>query len=292
VGALESGSVLACQFHPELSGEYGDRLIARWLEGRELSPRDDGPARRVIPCLDVRDGRIVKGVRFADLRDAGSPAERASLYEAQGADEIVVLDVSAGADGRLAQLDTVRDVRARLRIPLTVGGGVRALDDVQRLLEAGADKVAINTAAVLEPSLVDAISDRFGRQCAVVAIDAAMTAPGEWQVVTHAGTRRTGKDAVRWAQEVAARGAGEILLTSFDRDGTRSGYDLELVRAVTRAVPVPVVASGGAANPEHLALALEAGADAVLAASIFHDEDTSVAAVKDALAKRGVKVRP
>ena len=248
-------------------------------------------APRIIPCLDVSHGRVVKGVRFQGLRDAGDPAERAALYEAQGADEIVILDVSATPEGRGNQVETVQRVRARLGIPLTVGGGVRSLDDASTLLEAGADKVSINTAAVHEPALLGAIAEQFGRQCTVLAIDAARR-DGRFEVLIKGGREGTGIDAVRWAEEAAAQGAGEILLTSWDRDGTRQGYDLELIRAVRGAVQVPVIASGGAAGPEHLRAAFEAGADAVLAASIFHDGDLSVADLKRILIAEGLPLRP
>jgi cyclase len=248
-------------------------------------------APRIIPCLDVSHGRVVKGVRFQGLRDAGDPAERAALYEAQGADEIVILDVSATPEGRGNQVETVQRVRACLGIPLTVGGGVRTLDDARALLEAGADKVSVNTAAVQEPSLLAAIAERFGRQCTVLAIDAARR-DGRFEVLVKGGREGTGFDAILWAHEAAQRGAGEILLTSWDRDGTRSGYDLELIRAVRQAVQVPVIASGGAAGPEHLREAFEAGADAVLAASIFHDDDLSVAEVKRILIAQGITLRP
>jgi len=248
-------------------------------------------ARRIIPCLDVSHGRVVKGVRFQGLRDAGDPAERARLYEEQGADEIVILDVSATPEGRGHQLETVARVREVLAIPLTVGGGVRSTEDAWRLLEAGADKVSVNTAAVERPALLAEIATRFGRQCCVLAIDAALR-DGRFEVLVKGGRERTGKDAVAWAREGERLGAGEILLTSWDRDGTRSGYDLPLTRAVASAVRIPVIASGGADTPEHLAEALEAGADAVLAASIFHDGDRTVAEVKRFLAARGVGVRP
>ncbi len=252
--------------------------------------------RRVIPCLDVSGGRVVKGVRFQGLRDAGDPAERAAAYDAQGADELVILDVSATPDGRATAVDTVRRVRAALRIPLTVGGGVRRADDAGALLDAGADKVACNTAAVEHPPLLGEIAERFGRQCAVLALDAARRAGADpaapaWEVVTRSGKHRTGRDVVDWAREAADRGAGEIVLTSWDRDGTGLGYDLALLAAVSEAVRVPVVASGGADAPEHLAEALRAGADAVLAASIFHDGRYTVGAVKRALAGAGHRVR-
>jgi imidazole glycerol-phosphate synthase subunit HisF len=247
-------------------------------------------ARRIIPCLDVSHGRVVKGIRFQGLRDAGDPAERALLYEAQGADEIVILDVSATPEGRGNQVETVQRVRAGLGIPLTVGGGIRTADDAQALLEAGADKVSVNTAAVERPELLRAIAERFGRQCTVLAIDAARRGAG-FEVLVKGGREGTGIDAVQWARDGTARGAGEILLTSWDRDGTRSGYDLELTRAVAAAVRVPLIASGGAASVEHLKEAFDAGADAVLAASIFHDDEMTVADVKRALAAMGVPVR-
>jgi len=247
-------------------------------------------ARRIIPCLDVSHGRVVKGVRFSGLRDAGDPAERAALYEEQGADEIVILDVAATPEERGNQAETVAHVRARLGIPLTVGGGIRTEDDARALLEAGADKVSINTAAVFSPELLSEIAAHFGVQCTVLAIDAAWR-DGRFEVLIKGGREGTGIDAVEWACAGEARGAGEILLTSWDRDGTRSGYDLELTRAVSQAVRVPVIASGGAAGPEHLLEAFEAGADAVLAASIFHDGDLSVADVKRWLIERGVHLR-
>ncbi len=248
--------------------------------------------RRVIPCLDVRDGRVVKGVKFQNLRDAGDPATQAARYEATGADELVILDVSATTEGRANAAQTVRAVRAVLGIPLTVGGGIRADADASRLLDAGADKVSVNTAAVLDPALLTRLATRFGAQCTVLAIDAAQDGRGGWQVVVRSGTERVVKDAVAWALEAVERGAGEILLTSWDKDGTRSGYDLDLLRAVSTAVPVPVIASGGAAHAQHLVEALQAGADAVLAASIFHDGDTTPAHVKAVLRSSGIEVRP
>lgn len=245
---------------------------------------------RIIPCLDVRGGRIVKGVRFANLRDAGDPATAAALYEAQGADEITLLDVSATTEGRSATLETVRAVRAAIGIPLTVGGGVRTADDALQLLEAGADKVGVNSAAALRPELLDAMAARFGRQCVVLAIDAAREGDS-WTVVIRSGHERLALDAVRWAAEGARRGAGEILLTSWDRDGTRDGYDLALISAVRAAVNIPIIASGGAAGPDHLAEALGAGADAALAASIFHDGHWTVGDVKARLAELNVETR-
>ncbi|MCA9515764.1 MAG: imidazole glycerol phosphate synthase subunit HisF [Myxococcales bacterium] len=249
---------------------------------------------RVIPCLDTRDGRIVKGVKFQGLRDAGDPAERARHYAETGADELVLLDVSATPEGRGNALETVRRVREVLAVPLTVGGGVRTLADAQALLDAGADKVGVNTAAVRDPSLVTRLAEEFGSQCTVVAVDAARRHDGKkgWEVVVSSGKERTGIDAIAWARECEKRGAGELLLTSWDKDGTGEGYDLELLRAVCSAVRIPVIASGGAAGPEHLVEALEAGASAVLAASIFHDGVHDIASVKEAIAEAGFEVRP
>lgn len=248
-------------------------------------------AARVIPCLDLKDGRVVKGVRFQGLRDAGDPVECAALYEKQGADEIVLLDVSATPEGRGHALGTVRGVRAVLAIPLTVGGGVRVADDAGRLLEAGADKVGVNTAAVDRPALIGEIAERFGTQCTVLAVDAAATDRG-WEVVVESGRRRTGIDVVEWCRKATSMGAGEILLTSWDRDGTRLGYDLGLTGAVSGAITVPVIASGGANEPGHLVAALQAGASAALVASILHDGDTTVTDLKTALAAAGILVRP
>jgi imidazole glycerol-phosphate synthase subunit HisF len=246
---------------------------------------------RIIPCLDVSHGRVVKGVRFQGLRDAGDPAERAKAYEDQGADEIVILDVSATPEGRGHQHETVRRVREALSIPLTVGGGVRTEEDALDLLEAGADKVSINTAAVTRPELLAEIAGRFGRQCCVLAIDAAMR-DGRFEVLVKGGREGTGIDAIEWARTGERHGAGEILLTSWDRDGTRSGYDIALTQAVSRAVHVPVIASGGADSPEHIREAFASGADAVLAASIFHDGDLTVGDVKLYLQEHGVRIRP
>jgi imidazoleglycerol phosphate synthase cyclase subunit len=246
---------------------------------------------RVIPCLDVKDGRVVKGVRFSSLRDAGDPVALALAYEAQGADEIVILDVSATPEDRAHGIETVRAVRRELSIPLTVGGGVRSADDAAALLDAGADKVSVNTAAVREPDLIGTLSQRFGCQCTVLALDAAAVGEGQWQVVVRSGAERTGLDAVTWAREAERRGAGEILLTSWDRDGTRAGYDTALIAAISSAVRLPVIASGGASGPEHLASALAAGADAVLAASIFHDGEWTVTEIKSRLAELGARVR-
>jgi cyclase len=252
-------------------------------------------ARRIIPCLDVDAGRVVKGVRFVDIVDAGDPVEVAARYDEQGADEIAFLDITASSDGRDTMVDVVEAVAARVFIPLTVGGGIRALEDVRRLLNAGADKVSINTAAVADPDFVARAARRFGSQCIVVAIDARRV-PGEgearWEVHTHGGRRGTGLDAVEWARRVAELGAGEILLTSMDRDGTRSGFDLGLTRAVSDAVTVPVIASGGVGRLEHLVEGvLEGGADAVLAASIFHFGEHTLREAKELMARHGIEVR-
>jgi cyclase len=244
-------------------------------------------AKRVIPCLDIRDGRIVKGVRFQSLRDAGDPVERAALYEDQGADEIVILDVSATPEGRGASLQTVAEIRAKLGIPLTVGGGIRTLADAQKLLEAGADKVAVNTAAVQCPSLITELANQFGAQCIVLAIDAKAG-----RVVTHSGKTEPGLDAIAWASEGAGRGAGEILLTSWDRDGTLQGYDTQFLCTLRGQVRVPIIASGGAATARHMAEAFAVGVDAVLAASIFHDGQTTVTEIKRELTDLGIKMRP
>lgn len=245
---------------------------------------------RIIPCLDVLDGRVVKGTQFRNLRDAGDPVACARSYADQGADELVVLDISATLEARRNRLEIVRDVRAALPIPLTVGGGVRDIDDAEQLLAAGADKIAINTAAVDDPDRIQALADRFGRQCIVLSLDARRDGD-RFQVVIRSGSEPTGLDAADWAANAVERGAGEILLTSQDRDGTRDGYDVELIAAVRAAVRVPIVASGGAANVAHLLEALDAGADAVLAASIFHDGDLTVADVKRELARAGVAMR-
>jgi len=247
-------------------------------------------AKRIIPCLDVDAGRVVKGVRFQDLRDAGDPVELAARYDAAGADEIVFLDITATLEGRDAMDDVISRTAEQVFIPLTVGGGVRAPDDVRRLLRAGADKVSLNSAAVRDPSLLSRCADRFGAQCVVLAIDARRTGDG-WEVFVDAGRTATGRDAVTWAAEATGdRGAGEILLTSMDRDGTGEGYDLELLAAVRDATTVPVIASGGAGTLAHFADGLHV-ADAVLAASRFHDGELTIAQVKDHLATEGIPVR-
>lgn len=246
---------------------------------------------RIIPCLDVNNGRVVKGVKFQGLRDAGCPVELAQRYEQQGADELVFLDVSATTEARKTHAETVKKIRSVLSIPLTTGGGVRVLEDARRLLDAGADKVSCNTAAVDRPELLDQLAAEYGRQCTILAIDAASKKDGSWEVVTHSGKTRTGKCAIEWAEEASRRGAGEILLTSWDRDGTRSGYDLSMLRATSERVQTPIIASGGVNNPQHLLEGLESGASAVLAASIFHDGDYTVGEVKQFLKNKGVQVR-
>jgi cyclase len=250
--------------------------------------------RRIIPCLDVTEGRVVKGVNFVDLRDAGDPVELAAFYDRAGADELVFLDITASSDSRRTVIDLVERTAEQVFIPLTVGGGVRAVEDIRALLGAGADKVSLNTAAVRDPALISRGAEAFGSQCIVVAIDARRdtAAPSGWGVYTHGGRTPTGLDAVAWALEAVARGAGEILLTSMDRDGTKDGYDLPLTRSIAAAVPVPVIASGGAGTLDHFSAVLApGGADAALAASIFHFGEYSVAQVKRYLADHGVAVR-
>ena len=253
-------------------------------------------AKRIIPCLDVDAGRVVKGVKFVDIRDAGDPVEIARRYDAQGADELTFLDITASSDERETMVQVVEQVAGEVFIPLTVGGGIRELADIRKLLNAGADKVAINTAAVFRPEFVREAAERFGSQCIVVAIDAKQVSrPGEplkWEIFTHGGRKPTGLDVVEWARRMADYGAGEILLTSMDRDGTRSGFDLELTRAVADAVEIPVIASGGVGTLEHLAEGIREGhADAVLAASIFHFGEHSVREAKELMAREGIEVR-
>ena len=250
-------------------------------------------AKRIIPCLDVTGGRVVKGVNFVELRDAGDPVEIAARYNEQGADELTFLDITATSDERDVILHIIEAVASQVFIPLTVGGGVRTVEDVRRLLNAGADKTSFNSAAIANPDVISAASDRYGAQCIVVAIDAKRRADGTgWDVYSHGGRKNTGLDAVAWASEMARRGAGEILLTSMDRDGTKSGFDLALTRAVADAVPVPVIASGGVGNLDHLADGVQqGGADAVLAASIFHYGEYTVGQAKARMAERGIPVR-
>ncbi len=306
VSMLGQGRTLACQFHPELSGPFGMDLIQSWLSGeprvRATDAEDPGTngkegtvwqevAPRIVPCLDVKDGRVVKGIRFQNLRDAGDPADQAGEYEAQGADEIVILDVGASHEVRETQRETVRAVRRRIHIPLTVGGGVRTVDDARGLLAAGADKVSVNTAAVRDPSLLERLSQAFGTQCVVLAIDARRLGDS-WDTLVVGGREATGIDAIEWAREGTRLGAGEILLTSWDRDGTRAGCDVELLETMREAVDVPVIASGGIGTPDDVVTAFQPGADAVLAASVFHDGDLTVGQIKTFVSDRGLAVRP
>ena len=247
-------------------------------------------ARRIIPCLDVKDGRVVKGINFLELRDAGDPVEQAAAYDAQGADEICYLDISASPEGRSTLVDVVARTADQVFAPLTVGGGVRSVADAERLLEAGADKIAMNTAAIRDPDLVTRCAARFGTQAIVVAVDAKRT-DGGYEVYSHGGRTPEGLDALAWCRRIAELGGGEILLTSMDRDGTGKGYDTDLVGAVARAVSIPVIASGGVGELAHLALGLEAGADAVLAASIFHFGQHTIGEAKAFLAERGLVIR-
>lgn len=255
-----------------------------------------GLAKRIIPCLDVDAGRVVKGIRFIDIRDAGNPVEVAKRYDEQGADEITFLDITASSDERDTMVHVVEEVASQVFIPLTVGGGIRTIDDIRRMLNAGADKVSINTAAVRDPDFVRAAAERFGSQCIVVAIDAKQVSGEEqtyrWEVFTHGGRRETGIDAIDWARKMMQLGAGEILLTSMDRDGTRDGFDLKLTRAISDAVSIPIIASGGVGTLEHLAEGIISGkADAVLAASIFHFGEYTVAQAKQAMANQNIEVR-
>jgi cyclase len=249
-------------------------------------------AKRIIPCLDVTAGRVVKGVSFVELRDAGDPVEIAKRYDEQGADELTFLDITASSDDRGIIFRIIEQVAEQVFIPLTVGGGVREVQDVRNLLNAGADKVSINTSAVVNPQLVADAAARYGSQCIVVAIDAKQTAPGKWEVFTHGGRKATGLDTVEWAKKMQSLGAGEILLTSMDQDGQKRGFDLALTRAVTDALEIPVIASGGVGNLQHLADGVKiGGADAVLAASIFHFGEYTVQQAKEYMAKQGIEVR-
>lgn len=249
-------------------------------------------AKRIIPCLDVDNGRVVKGVKFVDIRDAGDPVEIARRYDREGADEITFLDITATQDNRDTIVHVVEQVASEVFIPLTVGGGIRTLDDIRRMLNAGADKVGINSAAVFNPDFVREAAERFGSQCIVVAIDAKKVESDRWEIFTHGGRKATGIDAIAWAKKMVVYGAGEILLTSMDRDGTRVGFDLPLTRAISEAVTVPVIASGGVGNLDHLADGIILGkADAVLAASIFHFAEYTIAQAKQHMASRGIEVR-
>lgn len=249
--------------------------------------------RRIIPCFDVDNGRVVKGVSFVELRDAGDPVELAAKYNAQGADELVFLDITASSDARTSVYDIIRETADQVFIPLTVGGGVRSAQDVRLMLESGADKVSVNTAAVQRPELIEEGAKGFGSQCIVVAVDAKRTGPETWEVFTHGGRTATGRDAIEWAREAVERGAGELLVTSMDTDGHQDGYDIGLLQRITSSVDVPVIASGGAGEPEHLYDAfVEGGAAAVLAASIFHFGKYDIPSLKAYLTERGVPMRP
>jgi cyclase len=251
-----------------------------------------GLAKRIIPCLDVHAGRVVKGINFVQLRDAGDPVETARRYDEAGADELTFLDITASSDARDTIVDVIERVAEQVFIPLTVGGGVRRVEDVRKLLNAGADKVSINTAAIEDPELVERAACRFGSQAIVVAIDARRSRPGYWEVYSHGGRKARGLEVVEWARRMARNGAGEILLTSMDRDGTKSGFDLEITRAVSDAVPVPVIASGGVGTMEHMAAGIERGrADAVLGGSVFHFGEISIPDAKRFLAGRGIEMR-
>jgi cyclase len=250
-------------------------------------------AKRIIPCLDVKDGRVVKGINFVNLRDAGDPVEQGRIYDAEGADELVFLDISATPDGRRTTAEMVRRVADQVFLPLTVGGGIRTVDDMRNILLSGADKVSVNSAAVARPEILSEGAERFGSQCVVLAIDARRRAGGGWEVYTHGGRTPTGIDALEWAVRGVALGAGELLLTSMDADGTLAGYDVELTRAVAERVNVPIIASGGAGKLEHFAEVLIDGqADAALAASLFHDKQLGVGEIKRYLAERGLPIRP
>ena len=326
VAAIERGPVLLCQFHPELSGAWGQALLERWLSAgcalasapvagvssmmaepmmaepimaEPSTATSYGTLPRIIPCLDVSGGRVVKGVRFQALRDSGDPAELAARYEASGADEIVMLDISAGVDGRDTAVEAVRAVRRRIGIPLCVGGGVRSLADAERILAAGADKVSLNSRGYRDPGLLSDIAREFGRQCCVVAVDATRRGrssggepDGAPVVVLDAGRTETGTPVTDWIRRAVDAGAGEILLTSRDRDGTRSGYDIDLLRSACAAAPgTPVIASGGAASPEQILEGLRAGADAALLAGALHDGSLTIAAIKDYMRQSGAEVR-
>ena len=251
------------------------------------------PAKRIIPCFDVKDGRVVKGTKFVNLRDAGDPVELAALYDKEGADEVVFLDITASHEKREIIIDLVARTAEQVFIPFTVGGGIRSVEDFRRILKAGADKIGINTAAVQNPELITEAADKFGAQCVVVAIDAKRTRPGEWEVYIHGGRTPTGKDALKWAEEAERLGAGEILLTSMDADGTKAGYDIPLTRAISELVNIPVIASGGAGTPEHMYEALSEGkAEAALIASMVHYKMNSIREIKQYLADKGIDVRP
>ncbi len=305
VASLYRAGLLACQFHPELSGEYGLNLIRAWMtlqSDRPITPPSGTPLEtdtqnpcgstiRIIPCLDVAGGRVVKGIRFQNLRDSGDPAELAARYELEGADEIVLLDIAASPERESTALETVKRVRKKLHIPLTIGGGIRSLSDASTVLSCGADKISINSAAVQNPDLIEELSAAFGRQCIVVAIDTRRSSNDSWEVLVNGGRATTPWDAVSWSIEAENRGAGEILLTSWDKDGTREGPDIELLEAVSSSVSIPVICSGGIGSVKDAVSAVSAGAAAVLAASIFHDKDYSINNFKAELSLSDIPVR-
>ncbi len=313
-GAIDKESgipgILLCQFHPELSGEWGQRIFLRWMGMEAPLPLPSGSAElpkkssetmpppasrataiRVLPCLDIKGGRVVKGTKFQNLVDSGDPAELAGRYEEEGADEIALLDISATIEERRTALESVATVRKRLSIPLSVGGGIKNVQDAQRLLNAGADRVSVNSAAVRNPELIRELADRFGVQCVIVAIDASRNAQGGWEVFIDAGKKATGLDAVDWARRCATLGAGEILLTSIDKDGTGEGYDEALITAVSEAAGIPVIASGGAVECEHFLAGAKAGASALLGAGAFHRRELTAGRLKESLESFGVEVR-
>ena len=291
--SVEKGNIFACQFHPEKSSRVGMKILQNFIEITQEFREKDMHTKRVIPCLDVKDGRVVKGVNFVNFRDAGDPSEVASAYDAAGADEVVFLDITASADSRATQLEWVRKVASKVFIPFTVGGGIRTVEDFRMLLREGADKISINSSAINTPQLISDAADKFGSQCVVVAIDAKKRADGSgWNVYKNGGRIDTGLDAVEWAAKAVRMGAGEILLTSMDCDGMKTGYDIALTRQVSEAVSVPVIASGGAGTKEHFYQALTDGkADAALAASLFHYKELEIADLKRYLKERGISVR-
>ena len=292
--SVEKGNVFACQFHPEKSSRWGLKILENFAALESGTGRGGIImfTKRIIPCLDVNKGRVVKGVNFVDLKDAGDPVEIAKAYDAAGADELVFLDITASCEERDTVVDMVRAVAANVFIPFTVGGGIRTVDDFRKLLREGADKISVNSAAIDRPELIHEAAQKFGSQCVVVAIDAKRRQDGGWNIYKHGGRLDTGIDALEWAKKVEELGAGEILLTSMDCDGTKAGYDIELTRAVADAVSIPVIASGGAGTLEHFYDALtEGGADAALAASLFHYKELEIREVKDYLAEKGISVR-
>ena len=289
--SVEKENVFACQFHPEKSGETGLKILVKILQN--CKGEEAMFTKRIIPCLDVNNGRVVKGVNFVDLKDAGDPVEIAKAYDAAGADELVFLDITASSDGRGTVIDMVREVAKCVFIPFTVGGGIRTVEDFKALLREGADKISINSSAIANPQLIRDAADKFGSQCVVVAIDARKREDRSgWNIYKNGGRVDVGIDAIEWAKKVESLGAGEILLTSMDCDGTKAGYDLELTKAVAESVSIPVIASGGAGTVEHFKEALtDGGADAALAASLFHYKELEIRQVKEYLRDQGISVR-